>query len=55
MVAQLQPILIDEDDRIILIPRYSIKELYGIAKNHSKVVDEIIKEIHEERKLEASS
>ena len=55
MVAQLQPILIDEDDRIILIPRYSIKELYGIAKNHSKVVDEIIKEIHKERKLEASS
>ena len=46
-------ILIDEDARIVLIPRVKLADLYGSAKDYGKVIDEIIREIYEERSIGA--
>jgi len=48
-------ILIDEDARIVLIPRVKLADLYGSAKDYGKVIDEMIREVYEERRIEAHS
>jgi len=48
-------VLLDDNGQIILIPRYRIVDLYGIAREHAETIDEMIKEIEEERKNEAST
>lgn len=48
-------ILIDEDARIVLVPRVKLADLYGSAKDYGKVIDEMIREVYEERRIEARS
>jgi len=48
-------VLIDNKDYLIMVPRRSITELYGSAKEYGNIIDEMIREIHEERKREAGS
>ncbi len=50
-----EAILIDEDARIVLIPRVKLADLYGSAKDYGKVIDEMIREVYEERRIEARS
>ena len=50
-----EAILIDEDTRIVLIPRVKLADLYGLAKDYGKVIDEMIREVYEERRIEARS
>ncbi|RLE92598.1 MAG: hypothetical protein DRN04_09770 [Thermoprotei archaeon] len=45
-------VLIDNKGYLIMIPRRSITELYGSAKEYGDIIDEMIREIHEERKRE---
>jgi len=48
-------ILIDEVDRVVLIPRQGLEELYGMAKTYGTVIDDMIRELHGERRDEARS
>jgi len=50
-----EAVLIDENTYIALVPRSRLIDLYGFAKEHSKVIDKMIREVHEERKVEARS
>ncbi|OYT52979.1 MAG: AbrB family transcriptional regulator [Desulfurococcales archaeon ex4484_217_2] len=50
-----EAILIDKHTHIILVPRSRITDLYGFAREHGKVIDEMVREIHEERRVEARS
>jgi len=48
-------VLVDEGSQIVLVPRQGLESLYGLAKEHAATIDEMIKELHEERKREASA
>ena len=48
-------ILIDEGDHVLLLPRQGLEDLYGIAREHGPIINEMVKELAEERNLEAGS
>ena len=48
-------LLRDEGGRMTLEPRYSIKDLFGMASEHAEAIYEAIRELHEERRREARS
>jgi len=48
-------ILIDNNGIIAIVPCSKLKDLYGIGKEYSSVIDEMIREISRERRIEASS
>jgi len=45
---------IDTDEGIIIVPAFPIQSLFGVDKSRKKLVSEIVHEIHEERRREAS-
>ena len=47
--------LVDEGGRVILLPKCGLEDLYGMAREHGRIIDEMIREIAEERELEARS
>ena len=40
---------------MLLLPRQGLEDLYGIAREHGPIIDEMVKELAEERNLEAGS
>ncbi|HDJ26677.1 MAG TPA: AbrB/MazE/SpoVT family DNA-binding domain-containing protein [Candidatus Bathyarchaeota archaeon] len=48
-------LLIDEGEQVILLPRQGLEDLYGAARKYGPIIDKMIKELAEERELEARS
>ncbi len=48
-------LLRDEGGRMTLELRYSIEDLFGVAREHATALYEAIRELHEERRREARS
>ena len=45
---------IDTDEGIVIVPVVPIQTLFGIDKSRKNIVREMVREIHEERRREAS-
>ncbi|MGB9716990.1 MAG: AbrB/MazE/SpoVT family DNA-binding domain-containing protein [Thermoproteota archaeon] len=45
---------VDTDEGILLVPVLPLEELFGVDKNFKKTVYQMIKELQEERRREAS-
>jgi len=48
-------VLVDEEGYVMMIPKHSLVELYGVAKGYGNMIDEMVRELHEERRREARS
>ena len=48
-------VLVDEGGQVILLPKRRLEDLYGMAKEYGPIIDEMIRELAEERELEARS
>ena len=45
---------IDTDEGIVIVPLLPLRALFGVDKSRKKLVREIVREIHDERRREAS-
>ena len=45
---------IDTEEGIVIVPLVPIRTLFGVDKSRKKLIREIVHEIHEERRREAS-
>lgn len=48
-------VLVDEGERIVLLPKQGLEDLYGMAREYGPIIDEMIRELMEDRRLEARS